>query len=120
IASLPGMFERTITINGFSKSYSMDGWGLGYAAGPSALIQPIMKVHQYNTTSATSFAKYEAVEAYNGTQEPVADMVKEFNHRRQLLVNRLLEIPNVSCVIPKGAFYVFPSFNNLGISSKEL
>ncbi|MEH7415753.1 pyridoxal phosphate-dependent aminotransferase [Neobacillus drentensis] len=120
IASLPGMFERTITINGFSKSYSMDGWRLGYEAGPSALIQPIMKVHQYNTTSATSFAQYGAVEAYNGTQEPVADMVKEFNHRRQLLVNRLLEIPNVSCVIPKGAFYVFPSFKHLGISSKEL
>ncbi|KAB7667796.1 pyridoxal phosphate-dependent aminotransferase [Bacillus sp. B1-b2] len=120
IASLPGMFERTITINGFSKAYAMDGWRLGYAAGPAKLIQPIMKVHQYNTSSATSFAQYGAVAAYMGTQEPVVEMVKEFDQRRQLLVKRLSELEDVSCVIPKGAFYVFPSFKETGMTSKEL
>lgn len=120
IASLPGMFERTVTINGFSKAYAMDGWRLGYAAGPEALIQPILKMHQYNTTSATSFAQYGGVEAYNGPQEPVAEMVKEFDKRRRQLVKRLQEIPEVSCVVPKGAFYVFPSFQHTGLSSKEL
>ncbi|WP_225228965.1 pyridoxal phosphate-dependent aminotransferase [Bacillus sp. PS06] len=120
IATLPGMFERTVTINGFSKAYAMDGWRLGYVAGPTALIQPIMKVHQYNTTSATSFAQYGAVAAYAGTQEPVREMVKEFDRRRQLLVSRLSELENVSCVVPQGAFYVFPSFKGTGMTSKEL
>ncbi|WP_169891253.1 pyridoxal phosphate-dependent aminotransferase [Litchfieldia alkalitelluris] len=120
IASLPGMFERTVIINGFSKAYAMDGWRLGYAAGPEELIQPILKVHQYNTSSATSFAQYGAVAAYIGSQEPVYEMVKEFDNRRQLLINRLLEMENVSCVVPEGAFYVFPSFKEVGMSSKEL
>lgn len=120
IASLPDMFERTVTINGFSKAYAMDGWRLGYAAGPSALIQPILKMHQYNTTSATSFAQYGAVEAYRGSQKPVEEMVKEFDKRREYIVRRLKEIPNVHCVVPNGAFYVFPSFKGLNMSSKEL
>jgi aspartate/methionine/tyrosine aminotransferase len=119
IASLPGMFERTVTINGFSKAYAMDGWRLGYAAGPASLIQPILKMHQYNTTSATSFAQYGAVEAYAGSQEPVFEMVKEFDKRRQLLLNRLKEM-NISCIVPKGAFYVFPSFKEFEMSSKEV
>ncbi|WP_028403102.1 pyridoxal phosphate-dependent aminotransferase [Ectobacillus panaciterrae] len=120
IASLPGMFERTVTVNGFSKAYAMDGWRLGYVAGPPSLIQPILKVHQYNTTSATSFAQYGAVAAYNGSQEPVEDMVKEFDRRRRLLVEALNQIPGVHCVLPKGAFYVFPSFKGFGRSSKDL
>lgn len=120
IATFPGMFERTITINGFSKAYAMDGWRLGYAAGPEKLMKPIMKVHQYNTSSATSFAQYGAVAAYLGTQEPVFKMVQEFDKRRQLLVKRLQELDYVSCVVPKGAFYVFPSFKGIGMTSKEL
>ncbi len=119
IASLPGMFERTVVINGFSKAYAMDGWRLGYAAGPASLIQPILKMHQYNTTSATSFAQYGAVEAYRGPQDPVDNMVKEFDRRRQLLVNRLNDM-NIRCAAPEGAFYVFPSFKEYGMSSKEI
>ncbi|WP_337018984.1 pyridoxal phosphate-dependent aminotransferase [Oceanobacillus massiliensis] len=120
IASLPGMFERTIVINGFSKAYAMDGWRLGYAAGPRSLIQSVLKMHQYNTSSATSFAQYGAVEAYNGTQEPVGEMVRAFDLRRKLLIDRLSAMPNVSCVVPKGAFYVFPSFRGINMTSKDL
>lgn len=120
IATLPGMYERTITINGFSKAYAMDGWRLGYAAGPEELIKPVLKMHQYNTSSATSFAQYGAVAAYNGTQEPVDEMVKAFDERRKLMVSRLSKIPGVNCVVPKGAFYVFPSFTGIDMTSKEL
>ncbi|TKH03472.1 pyridoxal phosphate-dependent aminotransferase [Peribacillus simplex] len=120
MATLPGMFERTITINGFAKAYAMDGWRLGYAAGPAALIQPILKMHQYNTSCATSFAQFGGTAAYRGTQTPVEEMVKAFDERRKLLVSRLNEIPGVNCVVPKGAFYAFPSFKELGLPSKEL
>lgn len=120
MATLPGMFERTITINGFAKAYAMDGWRLGYAAGPAALIQPILKMHQYNTSCATSFAQFGGAAAYRGTQAPVQEMVQAFDQRRKLLVNRLNEMPGVNCVVPKGAFYAFPSFKEWGIPSKEL
>ncbi|MDN3954820.1 pyridoxal phosphate-dependent aminotransferase [Sporolactobacillus laevolacticus] len=120
LASLPGMDERTIVINGFSKTYAMDGWRLGYAAGKDALIQPILKVHQYNTSCSTSFAQYGAVMAYEGSQESVDSMVKAFDQRRKLIVSRLHQMEGVECVVPKGAFYVFPSFKSLGMSSKEL
>jgi len=114
------MFERTVTINGFAKAYAMDGWRLGYAAGPVELIQPILKMHQYNTSCATSFAQFGGTAAYLGTQEPVEEMVKAFDKRRKLLVSRLNEMPGVQCVVPKGAFYAFPSFKELGIPSKDL
>ncbi|MEN3156526.1 pyridoxal phosphate-dependent aminotransferase [Priestia aryabhattai] len=120
MATLPGMFERTVTINGFAKAYAMDGWRLGYAAGPVELIQPILKMHQYNTSCATSFAQFGGTAAYLGTQEPVEEMVKAFDKRRKLLVRRLNEMPGVQCIVPKGAFYAFPSFKELGIPSKDL
>lgn len=119
-ASLPGMAERTIVINGFSKAYAMDGWRLGYAAGEEHLIQPILKVHQYNTSCSTSFAQYGAVSAYEGSQESVRAMVNAFDQRRKLIISRLQQMDGVHCVVPKGAFYVFPSFKSLGMSSKEL
>ncbi|MGF6952416.1 aminotransferase [Neobacillus sp. B4I6] len=120
MATLPGMFERTITINGFAKAYAMDGWRLGYAAGPAVLIQPILKMHQYNTSCATSFAQFGGTAAYRGTQAPVEIMVKAFDERRKLLVSRLNEFPGVNCVVPKGAFYAFPSFKELGLPSTEI
>ncbi|WP_176557779.1 pyridoxal phosphate-dependent aminotransferase [Sporolactobacillus terrae] len=119
-ASLPGMAERTIVINGFSKAYAMDGWRLGYAAGEEHLIQPILKAHQYNTSCSTSFAQYGAVSAYEGSQESVRAMVNAFDQRRKLIISRLQQMDGVHCVVPKGAFYVFPSFKSLGMSSKEL
>lgn len=120
IGSLPGMAERTITINGFSKAYAMDGWRIGYAAGPKPLIQSILKVHQYNTTCATTFAQYGAVEAYRGPQTAVDEMVEEFDRRRKYLVSQLNDIPGVSCVVPRGSFYTFPSFHGYGMNSQEI
>lgn len=120
IASLPNMSEHTIVINGFSKAYSMDGWRLGYVAGEATLINPIKKMHQYNTSSATSFAQYGGVAAYKDDQKAVCEMVKSFDDRRKLIISRLKEMSGVDCVGPKGAFYVFPSFKTLNYSSKEL
>jgi aminotransferase len=120
IGSLPGMSERTITINGFSKAYAMDGWRLGYAAGAKSLIQPILKVHQYTTTCANTFAQFGAVEAYRGPQDAVAEMVAEFDRRRTFLVEQLNEIPGVSCVVPRGSFYTFPTFHGYGMDSQEM
>lgn len=119
IASFPELGDRTVTINGFSKAYSMDGWRLGYAAGPSNLIQSILKVHQYNTASATSFVQYGGIVAYTESQKSVDDMVKEFDQRRRLIVKRINGLSGMHCVLPKGAFYVFPSIKELGLSSKE-
>ncbi|PKG24763.1 pyridoxal phosphate-dependent aminotransferase [Niallia nealsonii] len=120
LASLPGMFERTVTINGFSKAYAMDGWRLGYAAGHVELMKPIVKMHQYNTSSATSFAQYGAVEAYKGSQEDVNQMVKEFDKRRKFMMERIKAMPLTESVNPSGAFYIFPSFKKTGLSSVEM
>lgn len=120
IGSLPGMEERTITINGFSKAYAMDGWRLGYAAGTKPLIQAILKVHQYNTTCATTFTQYGAVEAYRGSQDAVEQMVAEFDRRRTFLVEQLNDIPGVTCVVPRGSFYTFPAFHGYGMNSQEM
>lgn len=111
IASMPGMAERTITINGFSKAYAMDGWRLGYAAGPEALINPMLKVHQYTTNCATTFVQWGGVAAYAGPQDAVATMRAEFDRRRRMVLDHLARIDGVRVVRPGGAFYVFPTFD---------
>lgn len=120
VASLPGMFERTVTINGFSKAYSMTGWRLGYVAGPPALIAPLLKVHQCTTTCATSFAQWGGVAAYRGSQACVAEMVGEFARRRALIVEALYAMAGVTLVPPRGAFYVFPDVRALGMPDVDL
>lgn len=120
IASLPGMRERTIVINGFSKTYSMTGWRLGYVAAPRALMPSLLKVHQNLVTCATSFAQAGGVAALEGGQECVAAMVAEFKRRRDMLVAALRRIPGVSCTMPQGAFYVFPNVRAFGLTSEEL
>ncbi|HEY6102871.1 MAG TPA: pyridoxal phosphate-dependent aminotransferase [bacterium] len=120
IASLPGMFERTVTINGFSKAYSMTGWRLGYVAGPPALISPLLKVHQCTTTCATSFAQWGAVAAYRGDQTCVTEMVREFDRRRRLVIEALRGMPGVELVAPRGAFYAFPDVRRLGRSDLDV
>ena len=120
IASLPGMRERTIVVNGLSKSYSMTGWRLGYTAAPRELASPMMRVHQYVTTSAVSFAQAGGVAALEGSQDCVTEMVAEFKRRRDLLVPALNAIPGVKCEMPCGAFYVFPNVSAFGKSSEEL
>ena len=120
IAGLPGMRERTITLNGFSKSHSMTGWRLGYVASSRELIDGLIRIHQYATVCATSFAQHGAVEALNGSQESVEAMVKEFDRRRGMVVERPLEMPGISVFKPKGAFYVFINVEKLEMSSHEL
>lgn len=120
IASLPGMFERTVTINGFSKAYSMTGWRLGYVAGPRALISPLLKVHQCTTTCANSFAQWGAVAAYRGDPTCVTEMVREFDRRRRLVIEALRGMPAVELVAPRGAFYAFPDVRRLGMSDVDV
>src|SRR5699024_6980784 len=120
IGSLPNMAERTITVNGFSKAYAMDGWRLGYAAGPALLTQHIHKVHQYVTTCVTTFNQYGAVEAYKGPQSDLNRMIDEFDARRKFLIREFSRIEGVSCNIPLGSFYIFPKFHGFGLKSHEM
>jgi aspartate/methionine/tyrosine aminotransferase len=120
IASLPGMADRTLTVNGFSKAYSMTGWRLGYVAACKNLIDSLIRVHQYVGTSANSFAQKGAVAAYRSSQGCVQDMVTEFDRRRAFLVEALEQIDGVSCIWPRGAFYVFPTVKELGVPDEQL
>ena len=119
-ASQPGMFEQTVTINGFSKAYAMCGWRLGYLAAPEALVSPMVKIREYMTSCPVSFAQRGAIAALEGPQEPVAAMAREFARRRELVVEGLNAIPGVSCRPPLGAFYAFPSVRALGKSEVEV
>ena len=119
IANLPGMAERTLTANGFSKTYSMTGWRVGYIAARKHFIDAMIRVHQSSATSATSFAQSGALAAYRGSQECVRQMTAEFARRRDFIVRALARIEGIECVKPAGAFYTFPSIKNLGLSSEE-
>jgi aspartate/methionine/tyrosine aminotransferase len=117
-ASLPGMFQRTITVNGFSKTYSMTGWRLGYTAAPRNLSEVMIKAHQYSVTSTTSFAQFGALAAYTGDQADAELMALEFDRRRRLLIDELALIPNITFARPQGGFYIFPSIRKLGINGE--
>ncbi|MFA5895486.1 MAG: pyridoxal phosphate-dependent aminotransferase [Thermoplasmata archaeon] len=110
-ASLDGMFDRTITANGFSKTYSMTGWRLGWLVAPKPIFDQIAKVQEHTITCATAFAQRAGVVALRGPKEPLLTMVREFRARRDLIVSELATIDCVTCFKPAGAFYVFPAFN---------
>lgn len=118
IASLPGMAERTIVINGFSKSYAMTGWRLGYAAGPEEIIKQMLKVHQYVIMCAPTTSQYAAVEALRHGDEDVARMRESYDERRRFLVKELNDL-GIPCFEPMGAFYVFPNISRFGMTSEE-
>ncbi len=118
IASFEGMKERTIVINGFSKSYAMTGWRLGYAAGPKAIIEQMTKIHQFAIMCAPTTSQYAAVEALRNGDPDVDMMRKAYDGRRRYLVNAFREM-GLSCFEPFGAFYVFPSIKSLGMTSDE-
>ncbi len=120
IASLPGMKERTITLNGFSKCYSMTGWRLGFAAAPVELIQGLVRVHQYVNTCAASFVQDAGVVALREAEPDVQKMVAEYERRRDYAVNALNEMEGISCKTPEGAFYIFVNVKSLGKSSVEV
>jgi len=113
-ASLPNMHERTITLGGFSKSHAMTGWRLGYAAAPKEILAAMRKVHQYTIMSAPTPSQYAALEAIQAGEPFVAQMVGEYDRRRQLLVNGLNQL-GLDCFEPKGAFYAFPSVKKSGL-----
>lgn len=120
IAALPGMKERTITLNGFSKAYSMTGWRIGYVAAPEELILQLNKIHQHNTTCAPSFVQRAAIMALRDEKNEVSDMVKEYKNRRDYAVSAINSIEGISCKNPKGAFYIFINVKALGKSSAQL
>ncbi len=117
-ASLPGMRERTITINGFSKSYAMTGWRLGYACGPEEIIREMTKIHQYCIMCAPTTSQYAAVEALRRGDTEVEKMREEYNARRRYLLHRFREM-DLPCFEPYGAFYVFPDIRQFGMTSEE-
>lgn len=117
-ASLPGMKERTVTINGFSKAYAMTGWRLGYACGPEAVIREMTKIHQFAIMCAPTTSQYAAVEALRRGDEEVARMRDEYNGRRRYLLHRFKSM-GLPCFEPFGAFYVFPDIRTLKMTSEE-
>ena len=118
IASLPGMAERTIVVNGFSKSYAMTGWRLGYAAGPAPLVKVMTKIHQSCIMSAPTTSQYAAITALRQCDDQIEMMRDEYNRRRRYVVKALHEM-GLTCFEPRGAFYVFPSIQISGLTSSE-
>ena len=117
-AAIDGMWERTITVIGFSKAFSMTGWRLGFACGPREIMEQITKIHQFAIMCAPTTSQYAAIEALKNCDEDVARMVKEYDMRRRMMVSGFNEI-GLECRKPKGAFYAFPSIKTTGLSSDE-
>lgn len=118
IASLPGMKERTVVVNGFSKAYAMTGWRLGYACGPQEIIAQMVKIHQYAIMCAPTTSQYAAVEALRNGDDDVRMMRESYNERRRFVLHMLEEM-GIPCLEPMGAFYVFPCIKEFGLSSEE-
>ena len=118
IASLPGMKERTILINGFSKAYAMTGWRLGYACGPANIISQMTKIHQYAIMCAPTTSQYAAVEALRNGDSDVEEMRDSYNQRRRYLINTFKNM-GLPCFEPFGAFYIFPCIKKYGLTSEE-
>lgn len=118
IASLPGMRERTIVVNGFSKAYAMTGWRMGYAAAPEPISTQMLKLHQYGIMCAPTTSQYAAVEALRNGDEDIAFMIAEYDRRRRFLIEGLRKL-GIPCHNPEGAFYVFPQIGIFGLSSEE-
>ncbi len=120
VTSLPDMLDRTILINGFSKSYAMTGWRLGYAVVPSELVDPIVRLIINSVSCTAPFIQYAGIKALTGPQDSLFQMVSEFRRRRDLIVDGLNAIPGISCWRPRGAFYVFPNVTKLGMNCQQL
>ncbi len=117
-ASIDGLFERTITLNGFSKAYAMTGWRLGYLCAPKEICDAALKIHQYAMMSAPTASQFAAIEALKSDEEAKDEMVAEYRIRRNLFVKGLNDI-GLSCHLPQGAFYAFPSIESTGLSDEE-
>lgn len=119
VMSLPGMAERTVYVNGFSKAYAMTGWRLGYAVAPVEIIAEMDKILQASTSCVAGFVQAAGVAALNGPQDCIEKMRKEYHKRRDVIVDGLNSIDGFECAKPEGAFYVFPSIKKLGVPSLE-
>lgn len=120
IASLPGMLDRTILLSGFSKTYAMTGWRLGYAVIPPGLVDPLVGLIVNSVSCTATFIQHAGIQALTGPQDSIPRMVDEFKKRRDLIVDGLNAIPGISCLRPKGAFYVFPNVKKLGMNCQQL
>ena len=120
MASLPGMRDLTITINGMSKAYAMTGWRLGYLGAPAKLCEQILKVQQHIVTCAPSFVQAAGVAALQGPQNCVQEMVTEYDRRRKFFTEALNSIPGIHCPLPEGAFYMYPQINFRNMDSHNL
>lgn len=119
IASLDGMKERTITVNGFSKAFAMTGWRMGYLAADAKLILPMLKVHQYAVASSNIIAQNAAITALQAGEACVEEMRQEYARRRRFLLDSFAEIPEISCAEPAGTFYMYPNISGSGMSGTE-
>ena len=123
ILSIPGMLERTILVNGFSKAYAMTGWRLGFAVTDKDLARELIRLENNCVACTTTFNQFAGIEALNGPQNSVDEMVKKYKERRDLIVELLNSIDGISCLTPKGAFYAFPNVTkackNLGLKDSE-
>ncbi len=120
VATLPGLRERTLILDGFSKFYSMTGWRIGYVLGPEKLINPMLRYHQYMITSVNTFGQWGAIEALRGDQGPSLRMVEEFRKRRDYFYDALGRIPGFKCAQPEGAFYLFPNIEETGMDGFQM
>ena len=118
MSALPGMQERTVLINGFSKAYAMTGWRLGYAVAPEPILQQMLKIHQFAIMCAPTTSQYAAVEALKNGDEDIAMMREAYNQRRRYLMHAFKEM-GLQCFEPYGAFYVFPCIKEFGMTSDE-
>lgn len=118
VPTLPGAYDRTILLNGFSKAYAMTGWRIGYAAGPTHVIDAMTKIHQYTMLCASMMGQIAAIEAIKNAQDDTAEMIEQYDQRRRVIVKGL-NGAGLECAMPGGAFYAFPSIKNVGLSSEE-
>tara|TARA_B100001123_G_scaffold30162_2_gene31706 strand:- start:9354 stop:10520 length:1167 start_codon:yes stop_codon:yes gene_type:complete len=119
IASFPGMVDRTIILDGFSKTYAMTGWRIGYGVMPVDLVEPISRLSTNSVSCTASFTQVAAIEAMNGPQDQAEAIVAEFQKRRSVIVDGLNSIPGIRCALPEGAFYTFPNVTGTGKTSRE-
>ena len=119
VLDVDGMADRTILLDGWSKSYAMTGWRLGFGVFPPALVEPVTRLAINSVSCTSAFSQYAAIAALEGSQQPVEEMVDEFRRRRDIIVAGLNDIPGISCLEPQGAFYVFPNITQTGLTSAE-
>ncbi|HEY4851972.1 MAG TPA: aminotransferase class I/II-fold pyridoxal phosphate-dependent enzyme, partial [Streptosporangiaceae bacterium] len=120
VLDVDGMADRTILLDGWSKTFAMTGWRLGFGVFPPALVEPITRLAINSVSCTSAFSQYAAIAALDGPWEPVDEMVEEFRRRRDIIVAGLNDIPGISCLEPQGAFYVFPNVTGTGLTSARL